>query len=768
MGPILCGTVSAGADDLDVYALGKQDFAIGNRKINAVPLAPELPRSHIGHPRAYFRPHMVATPSDRRPDHRPDRSWRAARCLNQCGQTGTDHVGCCPAPAGMNRRHPAGSSEQNRYTVCNPHGNGNPRIYRDQRIGFRAPTNLIGRTQHRATVHLNHGMQRAFSPQTSHKRGTAAFVASEISLIHAGKTVGNVVERRRGNHARSLTSPVAELRRAPETGGVAQTRIRWAAMLLLLLACDSGTSDDDGTGAADTGPVADYTLSLLPLVPSNINPFDGVDRIDLVFNSGTGEPTRVSLDAPSSGSSAQAEGLPALDGTVLELEGYAAGELVAWGQSAPVSAETAADDHEVSIFVGRPNAVGWLGSLPDETALGQAAALGDGKFVVLGGLANKNNGSLGKAGAAIFTLDLGQPNDALDWELADEEMPNHTDGDGEERRERASGTLTPLTTGNDSGKFLLAGGCDGEPIDGATSATPDVQIFDADTMKFEPIGAADILVSARCGHAAIGRTDGSVLVWGGWGFTGSSATILAITAGELYDPEDREFSTVNGPSDAGSHGVALAELGEDGTMVAGGILIDDYDGDGYADWKTTSRSFRITLRGDAGSESYAGLDAVAGHAMTTLPGGDILSFGGATADSGGLQLDELADATAKVWRFYQSSSSWIQVGSMRLPRAGHSATLINETDVLLVGGSDSWSPTAHAERAYSCVEVYDIVANSSTMLNGCDADADAGGLSNRSEMPMTLFDSALGVLVAGGLDGDAGAQRGSALYSLPR
>lgn len=486
----------------------------------------------------------------------------------------------------------------------------------------------------------------------------------------------------------------------------------------------------------------------------------------------------MSLDAPESEASAVADGLPALDNTVIELEGYAAGELVAYGRSRPITALSSSDnaDEPVNLFVGRPGTLGWVGSLPDVTAFSAGATLGDGRFVVMGGVGG--DGRLGNAREAIYTLDLGNPNEDLGWETASDEMPRYwlpdEDSDVDEgRRERAGASLSPILTGDDAGKFLLAGGCEGEPFEGAKTATSDVQIYDSDGHNFDAIGATDILTTARCGHAASARSDGTILVWGGWGWTGSSSSIFAVVEGDLYDPNEREFSKVDieNSRNSGTYGVALADLGDEGTMVAGGILIDDFidDVNEYADWKTTNTSFRISLRGEVSDESFAGLGAVAGHVMIAIDEGDVLSFGGAIASSQGLLLDDLAPATDRVWRFYKGSQTWTEVGSMATPRAGHSAHLLDETHILIVGGSAEWGPTDnHGDRALSCGEVYDVVNNTSQMLENCTTESDAGGIPNRAEAPLVLVDPAFGVLVTGGFDGDQGARRGTALYSFDR
>jgi hypothetical protein len=536
-----------------------------------------------------------------------------------------------------------------------------------------------------------------------------------------------------------------------------------------LIACTGAGGDGagsiSGSSSGDSGPVADYTLKLVPVVPRDDNPFEGVDRIDLLLDSGTGEPLRVSLDAPASGDSAKAEDLPALDDTVIEVEGYSAGEIVAWGRSAPVTADSG--EVEVRIFVSRPGAIGEVGALPDAAVWSGGVLRTDGTFLVLGGVGNRQSGSLGSAIDSIVSLNLESPEADLGWQEAGT-LPTYVDGGGGERTERAGFTLTPLSTGDDAGRYLLAGGCESEPFEGNLSATPDSQIFDADSGEFSRVSDRDALVYPRCGHVASARQDGSVLVWGGWGYTGERGSYLSLPTGEVWDPALGSFSNADGPADAGFVGTALADLGEDGTLVCGGAVFD-VDNDGFIeDWRTTEACFRITLRGQEGDEEYTGMPSLAAHAMVALDDGDVLAFGGVATGSGGKGLGETATASSGVWRLYHGSQTWSQVGSMKLARAGHSVVRLDESHVLIAGGSPEWGATAHADSALSCVEVYDAGTNVSTMVGSCGESDDAGGLPNRAEAPTLLIDPERGVLLAGGLDGSAGAQAGTAFYAFDR
>ncbi len=505
-------------------------------------------------------------------------------------------------------------------------------------------------------------------------------------------------------------------------------------------------------------------LSLRPVVPDNQSPFDDVDRLDMVLSDGTSDPVRISLDPPASGESAAAEKLPALAGTRITVEGYALGQLVAWGRSNAITATTGEVD--VPIYVATPETLGRLGPLEEGAAWSSGAVLGDGRFAVFGGFGSRSGG-LGEAVGSTAIYDLGAPNDDLVIDSDAFTVPSYTDANGETQEARGGASLTLLAAGDEKGLYLYAGGGDTDPVRDGTTITPDVRYFDASTLEFsEPLSSRDALSAARSMHSAVGNLDGAVIVWGGWGVTSSRNQISNLTAGEIYDPADKQFSNVSGPDDAGGVGASLADLGDSGTMVCGGIHVDDYDGDDVAEWRLTESCFRVTLRGDDAGEVFVGLPKIAGQALVALPDGDVLSFGGVVSAET-IEFDETAPGTAAVYRYYHGSQTWTQVGTMSMPRAWATAVLVDDNTVVIAGGSDAWGPGASAPQALSCVEVYDTLANSAELVEDCDDDSDNGGLPNRAEHPLALFDDELGILFAGGQDGDNGAEDGAALYLVP-
>lgn len=528
-----------------------------------------------------------------------------------------------------------------------------------------------------------------------------------------------------------------------------------STLLLLFAACT-------GSSGSGSGAVADYRLTLIPYTPPDVNPFAEADRIDLLLDNGVGEPVRVALDVPASGESALAEDLPALEGTRVEVEVYASGELVGWGRSEPLTASEG--ELEATVFVTVPDSLARLGVLPEEWWAGQGAALGEGRFVLLGGAGNRSTKKADRELEGVWTLDLGAPNEALAFEEVGT-LPEYIDAAGDTKTGRRDFTLTALTAG-DAGQFLLAGGSDNVGYKDGTAITSDCRLFDPESLTFsDPLPSRDTLHVARANHSAVANQQGGVLVWGGYG-AAPEGRFVDQQDGELYDPVSRSFSEVEGPRSggefvAGSIGVGLAPIGKDGVLVAGGMHTD-----GSGEWGVVGTAFGVGFTGEV--TMLGEMEAVAAHSMVTLENGDVLAFGGVEDDGGVHDFSETLPATRRVQRFDAGSGTWDTVGQMEFARAGLTATRISEQFVLIAGGAAAWGPLELDDSANSCVELYDVEADTSIVLDDCSEGDAAGGLAAPSQSPAALFDPELGVLFAGGVDGAEGAGVATTFYALPR
>ncbi|MEZ5977253.1 MAG: kelch repeat-containing protein [Planctomycetota bacterium] len=106
-------------------------------------------------------------------------------------------------------------------------------------------------------------------------------------------------------------------------------------------------------------------------------------------------------------------------------------------------------------------------------------------------------------------------------------------------------------------------------------------------------------------------------------------------------------------------------------------------------------SFRLSL---PARSTYTIEDAplgITGHAATSLPGGDVLLTGGGARDAGGFSA-----GFGNVLRYdHQMGRFDLLANQLTTPRSAHTATLLQDGTVLLVGGTDSLgNPTAAVER----------------------------------------------------------------------
>jgi len=246
------------------------------------------------------------------------------------------------------------------------------------------------------------------------------------------------------------------------------------------------------------------------------------------------------------------------------------------------------------------------------------------------------------------------------------------------------------------------------------------------TETFDPSSgmwtAAGKMVTARTAHTATLLPDGRVLVAGGSAFGGHGE---AVRAAELYDPGSRSWTATRRMFDARwGHAATLLPAGR--VLLAGGFgdlgalqSAERYDPTSGS-WAATASmdmgraKFTATLLLD-GTVLVAGLgarrsaeiyDAGRGAWATTgrtiyhrandptatrLPDGRVLLTGGASRDTQGDWLLAFAEL------YDPGSRSWTRVGEPLTARYSHTATLLRDGRVLLVGGTDIEGVLATAE-----------------------------------------------------------------------
>jgi hypothetical protein len=216
-----------------------------------------------------------------------------------------------------------------------------------------------------------------------------------------------------------------------------------------------------------------------------------------------------------------------------------------------------------------------------------------------------------------------------------------------------------------NGTVLVIGGLN--PGGGSVATA---EIYDPATGSFTRVGD---MAEGRIQHTASLLGDGRVLIAGGFEGNANDFGFFPTPTAEIYDPATQSFSPGGEmPQEAASQ---TASVLLDGTVLVAGGFGNSCPGRGagVAIFDPASNSFR------------AGVSLPtrrAEHTATTLNDGRVLITGG------GDPCDFLGgsiSSTAVV--FDPATSSYSSEEAMREPRSGHSATLLADGKVLVVGST---------------------------------------------------------------------------------
>jgi N-acetylneuraminic acid mutarotase len=347
-----------------------------------------------------------------------------------------------------------------------------------------------------------------------------------------------------------------------------------------------------------------------------------------------------------------------------------------------------------------------------------------------------------------------------------------------------SAVADPSATLLPDGSVLVAGGYSTyfDTVAGA-------EVFDARTATWHATGSMSF---ARAQHTGTLLPDGEVLVAGGCGY-GSCSNGYATAGAELYDPVAGMFSPTGGMTIArGIHTATLLPNGK--VLVTGGVtgccpgpalrsaeLYDPVTGS----WTRTGsmavgrelqtatllRDGRVLIAGGCSTNLCGGYLATAelydprtgrfrptgsmttpraGHTATLLPNGDVLVAGG---QSCGFPCPGLASAEL----YHPGTGTWTAVGSMETPRSGATATLLKSGQVLVTGGCAALCG-APGTTVVATAELFD-PARGTWRSTGSLHDLRVG------HVAALLADGS--VLVAGGFDQNSNPLSSAELYTPP-
>jgi uncharacterized protein (TIGR03437 family) len=246
---------------------------------------------------------------------------------------------------------------------------------------------------------------------------------------------------------------------------------------------------------------------------------------------------------------------------------------------------------------------------------------------------------------------------------------------------RAEHTATLLS----DGRVLVTGGYNG------ASALKTTELFEPNTNRWRGAGA---MLSPRRLHTATLLPDNIVLVAGGL----NGAT--ALNSSETYNPTTKTWTLTTGNLAQARRAHTATLLPNGGVFVAGGS-------DGVGNALNTAEVYDYTRRTwgsallPASIQIFTLAEARSNHTATLLPNGQVLLAGGLRAGAS-LSSAELYEYATGFWSVTKNAAG--ATTELSVFRAGQTATLLPNGKVLVAGGQ---SLLGTAPSALNSAELYD-------------------------------------------------------------
>jgi hypothetical protein len=240
--------------------------------------------------------------------------------------------------------------------------------------------------------------------------------------------------------------------------------------------------------------------------------------------------------------------------------------------------------------------------------------------------------------------------------------------------------IAPTVTLLPNGKVLIAGGsCVRSSVCNGFDPLKSAELFDPVTETFSATGSMSV---ARVGHTATLLNNGTVLVTGG----DNPGFGTFLDTAEIYVPATGSFTLVRNMAPGGRAWHTASLLGDGRVLIAGG-----YSGDSA--FPSATRTAEIY---DPATQSFSPAGDMpkeaAFHTASVLLNGTVLVVGGESFSCPG--------AGTGIAIFDPASNTFTAGPNLASPRAQHTATTLNDGRVLITGGVDpcdsSISPAAYA------------------------------------------------------------------------